>query len=297
METIGFTAYKLLSRFVGRMSDTSLYRLSTFLKFILLNVIGYRKEVVIQNLKKCFPDKSNEDIHQLTHQYYQNLCDLILEALAAHAWPLERVRSHIQFTNTEILNPFIEHNIKMLGLAAHMGNFELAAILIPKTIRAAIYAVYRPLANKKIDAGLSKQRSSTGLILVKPTQLRKTMDSMPSPSILILVADQNPSKIEKAVWVDFLNMETAFAQGPAELAMNYQLPIVYFDLKRISRGKYECECSVLVENASLVTKNEIIKKYAEKISQSLVQRPDDWLWSHKRWKWRKVDDKVERTIY
>ena len=126
----------------------------------------------------------------------------------------------------------------MLGLAAHMGNFELAAILIPKTIHLAIYAVYRPLANKR--SMQDYQNKEVVPVDISKALLIKEDDGFHAKvqSILILVADQNPSKIEKAVLGWFFKHGDRICTRTCRAVPWMDLPIVYFDLKQNKSGKY-----------------------------------------------------------
>jgi KDO2-lipid IV(A) lauroyltransferase len=47
------------------------------LYILLYRVLGYRKEVVHTNLIISFPEKSAEDIQEITKKYYRNLSDSI----------------------------------------------------------------------------------------------------------------------------------------------------------------------------------------------------------------------------
>lgn len=72
------------------------------------------------------------------------------------------------------------------------------------------------------------------------------------------------------------------------------MPILFFDSKRVKRGYYESEISVLVDDPTKYTHQQITEMFAKKLEHILQERPDDWLWSHKRWKWAKINEEIVR---
>ena len=100
-----------------------------------------------------------------------------------------------------------------------------------------------------------------------------------------MAADQYPGdQIGKAIWLDFLGRDTPFLHGPESYARYNNLPVVYFDLKRVKRGYYEMEIKKLVEVPKETQPGEITKKYMQFLEKAITEKPQDWLWSHKRWK-------------
>ncbi|MEP7269846.1 MAG: lysophospholipid acyltransferase family protein [Saprospiraceae bacterium] len=272
------------------LSDRNLFRISSFFKWIVYRVIAYRKDVVLKNLKASFPARSNAELNIISSQYYQNLCDIIFETFASYHWSVDKMKEHFIFINPDLLKEEKYKETTFIGISGHIGNFELGAVLVPFHLGIASFAVYRPLANKKINDYILEQRNRTGLKFLNSLHLRSLLQDMPSPSILFLLADQNPTNIEKAFWVNFLQQDTAFVHGPATLSKELNAPIVFFDTQRVSRGIYQTELSILIEEPSSLTAEEITQIIAKKLEQNIIQRPDDWLWSHKRWKWQRVNN-------
>ena len=123
MKTIFYFLFRIISRFVGKLSDQNLYRISKILKLILFNILGYRKQVTFKNLTKSFPEKSKKEIIILAEQYYQNLSDILLETLASYYWTTERMALHFKFTNTEVLKPYLDKKTAYHGGCISYGKF------------------------------------------------------------------------------------------------------------------------------------------------------------------------------
>ena len=103
-------------------------------------------------------------------------------------------------------------------------------------------------------------------------------------SIFIMASDQSPSNIKKAIWVKFLGRDTAFLQGPEVYAKKHDLPVVFVDIQRVKRGYYELEMKLITENPLELPEGEITQRYASMLEEAIRNKPENWLWSHRRWK-------------
>ncbi len=101
-----------------------------------------------------------------------------------------------------------------------------------------------------------------------------------------MAADQSPSKrlLPKALWIDFLGIKTPFLQGPEKHARINNYPVVYVDINQKKRGYYELFLTVLTDKPISLKEGELTKLYAKKLEQNIINKPECWLWSHKRWK-------------
>lgn len=294
MKWLIYVLFRIVIWFLSGLSEKVLYRLSGVVQFILFTVIRYRLKVVEGNLTRSFPNKTKLEIDQLVVQYYANLSEILVESLASYGWSNERFKRHFAFTHTDVLERMLEQHPQVIGVTAHTGNFELGAVLTQHALGIPCYAIYRPLANPYIEHFLLHRRTIQGLTIRPNKQLKELIAKMTGKSILFLVADQNPSSIEKAFWVDFLNQDTAFVHGPAMLAKAHSMPILYFDTVRIKQGYYECAISCLIPDPQACTELEMTTAYANKLESGILEHPDDWLWSHKRWKWKRNQDEIIR---
>jgi KDO2-lipid IV(A) lauroyltransferase len=102
-----------------------------------------------------------------------------------------------------------------------------------------------------------------------------------------MAADQSPSNPEKAIWVNFLGQKTAFLDGPERHARLRDIPVIFTDIQRVKRGYYTLELSYISLNPKETEKGEITTNYASRLEKIIRNKPEDWLWSHKRWKLNK----------
>lgn len=283
--------YVLFLFFIGLfaiMPFLMIYGFSNFAYFILYKVFGYRKKVVFSNLEKAFPNKNREEIKAIADKFYKNLTDLIIEGIKGFSIGRKTVAKRHKILNPEILEDYFNKNQSVIGVTGHIGNWEWGSLSAGFQIKHKAITFYKPLTNKYINKFLKNTRAKCGTHLASIYETRQSFETFANECCAyILVADQNPGNRDKAKWVDFLGIDSAFLHGPEKYAKFYNYPIVFIDIKRVKRGYYELLLSTLIDNPSLCKDGEITQKYAQRLQQSIEETPHSWLWSHKRWKYKR----------
>ena len=84
--------------------------------------------------------------------------------------------------------------------------------------------------------------------------------------------------------MQFLNQDTACIKGPEIFARRNRLPVVYFDVQRVKKGYYTVYLKVIEDDPINTVSGEITEKYMHTLEQVIIKKPEDFLWSHRRWK-------------
>ncbi len=276
--------------FIALIPFWILYPFSDFLSFLFCNVFKYRKKVIIQNLQKSFPEKSEKEINIIAKRTYRNLTDIVVESIKTFTMSTKQVKRRFKIINPEILDEYYQNGQSIIGVTGHYGNWEWGAMAGSLQIKHRAIAIYKPLSNKYIDNFIKRTRAENGTLLKSINKTSETFESFNNQTcIFLLVADQSPSSTKKAIWVDFLNQDTACLHGPEKYATDYNYPVVYLDIQRIKRGYYELTAEKLIENPECLKENMLTKLYMNKLEQVIRKKPENWLWSHKRWKRKRED--------
>ncbi len=262
-----------------------LYVFSDFIRFLLYRVFKYRRLVVEQNLKKAFPKYSLSEIEVIGSKFYTNLSDNMIEGIKAFTMTKKQVRKRHKIVNPEVLASLYKEGKSVIGTPCHYGNWEWGSMSGSIQLLQKFVVFYKPLSNKWIDNFIRWSRGKYDSHMVSIYDTAEVFkEHVHQNSIFIMAADQSPSNIDKAIWVDFLGKETAFLQGPECYAREYNLPVVFVDIRRIKRGYYELELEMIAENPSEFKEGEITQLYARKLEAAINNKPENWLWSHRRWK-------------
>jgi len=262
-----------------------LYRLSDLSAWMIYRVFRYRKRVTLENLRKAFPGHSERMIRQIAWQSYRNLSDVLLESLKGFGMSSKTLIRRYTIENPEVLDAYYHQGQSVIGVTAHYANWEWGALAGRLQLKHLPVAFYKPLSNRYIDHYLKKNRAESGTLMRSIYRTTETFRELDDQTCLFLmVADQNPSNIEKAYWINFLGRQTPCLHGPEKHARINRYPVVYLDIRRQERGVYRVRIHPLVEDPDMHQAGIITKRYIHTLEQIIRSQPANWLWTHKRWK-------------
>jgi KDO2-lipid IV(A) lauroyltransferase len=154
--------------------------------------------------------------------------------------------------------------------------------------RYRLRALYRPLKDPFFNRLFLRFRSHLGGEMIPMQQVaRHMLTKSPAPVCTAFIADQTPPP-ETAFWTNFLHQDTPFFTGYATLGNKTGLPVIMVTLRKIRRGYYTATIDLLTENAAEIAPADLVALYAQKLEASIEEQPAYWLWSHKRWKHKRV---------
>jgi KDO2-lipid IV(A) lauroyltransferase len=263
-----------------------IYLLSSGLYHLLYYVIGYRKNVVRENLRKSFPEKDSTELKRIEKNFYKHLCDYFFESIYMLNMSRKEVLRRYKTVNPELIHTLYAKGKSLILLTTHYGNWEWAAIGWHQFPHVYL-GIYKPLSNKVFDRLFIHLRNRYGSIPIPMKQtLRAITESKNNGDYIILytVADQRPMKSEIHYWTTFLNQDTPVITGPEKLARRFDLPVVFIDTKKIRRGYYEVTYRMVSEFPAQSAEFEITEKYMRLLEEQIKYQPEYYLWSHKRWK-------------
>jgi len=279
--------FLLFVAIIGILPFWCLYRFSDFMYF-MLRLSGYRKKVIVSNLKKAYPNMDEKSINKLVKKIYRNLTDILIEGIKGLTISKKQINKRHRILNPEILNTPEFAGRSVLAVAAHYGNWEWGSMSASLQTDLKAIALYKPLSNKYIDKLLmngARKRSGTEMLSIFETSAG--FERFKSERcVYLMAADQSPSRSQSknSYWVDFMGIKTAFLHGPEKYARKYNYPIIYVDIQRRKRGYYEIELIPLVTQPNKYKEGEITRKFAQTLEGKIKEKPQDWLWSHRRWK-------------
>ncbi len=293
MIVINYLLYYLVILPISLLPFRLLYVLSDFLFLILYYGIGYRKAVVMKNLVSAFPDKTEDERKAICKEFYHHLCDLVVESLKLFTISQDQAHKRMVCTNPELVNSYFEKKQPIILAGGHMNNWEMFAMVIDADIKHDTIAIYKPLNSKFFDEKMRGTRSKFGLKMIPTYAVKKMMaDGIKECYAMIFGYDQSPSNPNKAYWTQFLNRDTAWLKGCEDIAREYNLPVLYGRIRKVKRGHFVYDFSVVCEHPQQLATGQITQKLSDILEADILVQPSYWLWSHKRWKHSKADLKI-----
>lgn len=290
MKFIEFIFVRLLVAVFYLLPYKTIYLFSDLVYLFLYKIFAYRRKIVEINIENSFPQKTNKEREFIIKNFYHYLSDLLIETIKSMSMSKSTLNKHLTIKNQEIVNEYFLKNQSIICVTAHYGNWEYGMLSCHSQMLHNTSTLYLPLTNKYTERYLLKRRQRFGMNLI-PNQNTKnifsTLDSTNNHIAVIMAADQSPSNLNRAIWLNFLNQETACIHGPEYYSRKYNLPIVYIKISKTKRGYYTLDFEKLIENPKLYSEEEITKCYFNKLEKDIIDKPECWLWSHRRWKHKK----------
>jgi Kdo2-lipid IVA lauroyltransferase/acyltransferase len=263
-----------------------LYFLSKGLYVLIYYVIGYRKKVVFENLRNSFPEKSTEEIKQIAKKFYKYFSRLLLEIIKLITISKQELKKRIVFRTTDVLTDLYNRGISGIVITGHYGNWEWVSGLADST-PYKVMAVYKPVSNKYLDNLFIRMRSKMGTELVNMNRILKAIlinKREGIPTLSFFNSDQSLVKEHIQYWTTFLNQDTPVIIGAEKIARLAKQAVLFCKIIPVRVGYYEVEVINLFEDVSQVKDFEITEKHVKLLEDMIKEKPEYWLWTHRRWK-------------
>ena len=277
--------YYLIIKPISFLPFPLLYLVSDFIYLIMYYVISFRKKIVRGNLLRSFPEKKLSEIKVIERKFYKHLADIILESLKLFSISKNQLQKRFVIQNPEVLNHFYDLGKSVIIVAAHYNNWEMAGTSFDFQIKHNTLGIYSPFTNEFFNKKTVKSRSKFGAILIHHHMVMRFMVRYQNQrTATVFGIDQSPPSTRHVFWNTFLNQDTAWVAGAELLAKKFNYPVIYAHFIKLKRGYYEAVFELLEENPARTADGEVTKKYSHYLEQKIVEKPEYWLWSHRRWK-------------
>ena len=290
-----------LLRLLGLLPLRVHYALGHFLAWLAENVIRYRRDVVIHNLTRCFPDKNAWELKPLRKAFYRHFGDLVAETVwfggCRSAKRLRRQRL-VEVVNPEVISHLYEVAPSVVVMYSHCGNWELFGGMMnynytdtPFPFDEQDYCVvYRQMSSKMWDdilrdnrtAPLKDRKHFSGYIESKDI-IRYAFSHRDEKKVYNLNTDQRPYfKSSGILDIDFMGQRLQTMAGAAALARKFGMAVAYLGMRPDRRGHYEMRYVPICEDASTMDVQEIMQQYYTLLEKDIREQPENYLWTHQR---------------
>lgn len=262
------------------------YILKPIVAFIL-RISGYRYKVINTNLRNSFPQKNEKEINKIARRYYSFLGEAVIDTINLVGASEKRKDYVADWVNSK------EMNEKLCGkdwiaVGAHYGCWEYMLLWSRQLQDSKLMGVYHPMESIVFEHFYRRLRNVSDKLLQVPMKqtilyfLRNRKSGY--GTVMGLVADQSPTLRPDSHWFKFLNQDTAFHDGAEAMALKFKLPVYFAYSKRIAPGRYEIRFDEIYNGTEEVAPHEITERYVRKLESMILECPELWMWSHKRWK-------------
>ncbi|WP_343707059.1 lysophospholipid acyltransferase family protein [Flavobacterium sp.] len=264
------------------------YLFSDFVYFLVYRVIGYRKKVVRENLALTLPHLSDAERKVVEKKFYKHMCDMFLEMVKTMSMSPEEMERRFHVTNIDLVRDYAKKGKSVILVASHYASYEWLLTINPKLGFQGV-AVYKRLANPYFDRLVRKIRSKYNTEMIETRKAIPTMAKNQREGVLSmygLASDQSP-KMERIFHsMKFMGVEVPVHTGAETLAKKYDLAVIFVQVKKVKRGYYEATFISLADNPKEFENFKITEMYLKEVEKQILEAPEFYLWTHKRWKHR-----------
>jgi KDO2-lipid IV(A) lauroyltransferase len=282
-----YAAFQVVAFLVMLLPLSGARWLGSSLGVFVFDVLGYRRRITLENLKRAFPEKGDDELKRIARGAFRNVGIALFELVWIPRMSADRLRSLVHFDRPDIVKEAYAEGKGILMLTAHFGNWELLAQSIFVQFGFPANVIVKTQANRLVDRSINKRRIRFGnKIIPMETSLREVLRALRDKEAVGLVADQAAPK--ENVPVEFFGTMVPTHQGPSVFSLKMRSPIVAMFSVRTDDGSYNIHVfkvptadldGYTEENATELTKRHT------KITEDIIRRfPDQWMWMHKRWK-------------
>lgn len=290
----------LFFKYLSKLPFFVLYGISDFAYFIIYQIVGYRKNVVIENLQNSFPEKSELEIKHIAKDFYRHIADLFIEFLKGYSISKDEINERVKVMNLNVIKNYTDKNQSVIIVTGHISNWEW--LLHPLNLSGIpMDIVYQKLSSPffdKLTLFIRSRFTITPLIEKKDT-LRRTIDRKDITRALVLGSDQSPQNWKSAYWTTFLNQDSGFFTGTERIARKYNYPVFFSEMRKVKRGFYEIEFTEIAKPTEFqnLPMGEITERFVRILDKSIHKYPSDYLWSHRRWKHKRNEKDVVKSNF
>lgn len=263
------------------------YFFSDVVCFLTYRIIGYRKKTVRENLALALPHLSEKERRDVEKKFYSHLCDLFLEMIKTLSISQKEIEKRFTFSNFDVYLELEKKNKSIAVLCAHYASYEWV-VSMNYHINHKGFGIYKKIANPYFDKLVKKIRSKFKAELITTKETIPTIAKNYNEGILSLygfASDQSPKKNAAYHWAPFMGHEVPVHTGAEMLAKRFDMNVIFLRTKKIKRGYYEASFEVLSDDVTSVPNYEITDRFLKLVEQQILEAPEFYLWTHKRWKY------------
>jgi len=246
------------------------------------------RQVAWENLRRVFgaglPARTAE---HLARRSIQNNCRVVIEFLKLRALTPEEVARRVTLEGTEHLDAALARGQGVVLLTAHFGNWEwMGARLVQAGY--ALHVIARDQDDADITALVRGTREGVGMRVLRRNEVREALRCLRRNEVLGVLADQYAGK--RGVIVDFLGTPTSTVTGPSVFALRTGAALVPAFVSRDENNHHRVRVQPAVpllrtgnREADIVANTARCNRI---IAAQIRERPEEWLWIHRRWKLR-----------
>ena len=270
-----FIIYKILGlKIASDFSSTLLKNFGPFFR---------SKKLIQQNILKAFPEINSKDLNKLSKNMWGNYGRILSEYVFLKDFRRSKFDNKLEIIGLDILSKIKKEGKPVIFISGHFNNFELMAMQIEKSgINLAV--IYRPLNNKFLNHIMERIRKKyicKNQIKKGLAGTRQLLSYFKKNHSIALMIDQ---RVSQGIKSNFFKHEAYTTTIPAQFVKKFNCNIVPIYIERINKTNFKLTVNKPLEYSNDKSIEDITLDLNRIIEKMILKNPDQWIWSHNRWK-------------
>ena len=241
------------------------------------------KKLIYSNIKKAMPNINDENLKIITKSMWNNYGRVFAEYIFIKEYRFGKLTSNIEVIGEDILDEIVKSKKQVIFISGHLSNFELMAMRIEMS-GVNLCAIYRPLNNIFLNKVVEKIRKK----YICKNQIKKGIGGLKN---LIAFKKKNFStalmidqRVTEGILSNFFKKKASTTTIPAQLIKKFEIPVVPIYIERTKSINFK----IIIEKPLIFEKETSIQFITDELNKILenmiVRKPEQWIWTHNRWK-------------
>tara|TARA_Y100000768_G_scaffold373922_1_gene343101 strand:- start:177 stop:1037 length:861 start_codon:yes stop_codon:yes gene_type:complete len=275
LAVLGFIFFKILGpNLSSKLSGKLFEKIGPFFR---------SKELIQKNIKRAMPDIDSKKINEITKSMWNNYGRVFAEYIFIKDFRSGKLSTKIKIDGKEILEDIKLSNKQVVFVSGHLSNFELMAMCLEKS-GIKLSAIYRPLNNIFLNLIIERIRKK----YICKKQIKKGIGGLKKLIYLkrknfstALMIDQ---RVSEGILSDFFNKKALSTTIPAQLVKKFNIPIVPVYIERIDEINFKISINKPIVFPNDTSIQNITDRLNKIMEEMILKKPEQWIWSHNRWK-------------
>ncbi len=285
---VEFAAFRMARGLTGLLSPAALAKLGDVIGNFYATLPGRRRQIIDFNLRLAFPDLADAQRRALARAVTRHFARSALDAIRLQRLRPEELLAAVDIVGWNNVESALSHGRGAFFLTAHIGSWEVAALVTGLKVEAGLSVVNRPLDNPLLEVELDRLRRLYGNhVFGKHNIVREVLAQLKKGGGVGILIDQRVRE-DQGVEVPFFGHPVWTPGILARMAQRTRAPVVPTLALRDRPGHYRLRYDepVIVDDLSEAQLEvaPLTARYMAILEAAIRENPDQWLWYHDRWK-------------
>ena len=262
------------------------YKIASNFGSFIVSILGpmFRsKKIIINNIQKSLSLNDDNEISKTINSMWSNYGRILSDYVFIKNFRLGKLDQYIKIEGNEILERIKIEKKPVIFISGHFNNFELMAMQIEKS-GIDLAAIYRPLNNiflNKIMENIRKKFICKKQIKKGMSGVRQMIELFKKKYSIALMIDQ---RVSEGINSNLCGRPALTTTIPAQMVRKFGCDVVPIYIERINKFNF----TMKVFKPLTFKKEDGVESITNHLNgwleKMIKDNPNQWIWSHNRWK-------------